>query len=103
MQGLGQALAFSYAKNCVSGAAQGLTHWWGLRAHWGPREAGGKAVGEEPGHWVPFCRSQGKEVVLQGVEQGVLLGQGAASVQALEATVSPCCRLGLCCCAETKR
>lgn len=28
----------------------------GLRAHWGPQEAGGKAVGEEPetGHWVLF-------------------------------------------------
>lgn len=27
VQGLGQALVFSYAKNCVSVAAQGLTHW----------------------------------------------------------------------------
>lgn len=56
VQGLGQAQAFSYAKNCVSVAARGLTQWWGLRAHWGPQEAGGKAVGEEPetGHWVLF-------------------------------------------------
>lgn len=56
VQGLGQALVFSYAKNCVSVAAQGLTRWWGLRAHWGPQEADGKAVGEEPetGHWVLF-------------------------------------------------
>lgn len=56
VQGLGQALVFSYAKNCVSVAAQGLIRWWGLRAHWGPQEAVGKAVGEEPetGHWVLF-------------------------------------------------
>lgn len=62
-------------------------------------------MGEEPetGHWVPFGYSQGKEVALQGVVQDVLLDRGAASVLVLEAMVSPCCRLGLCCCAEAEQ
>lgn len=41
-------------------------------------------------------------MALQGVEQDVLLDRGAASVQVSEAMVSPCCRLGLCCCAEAE-
>lgn len=54
--GLWQALESSYAKNCVSVAAQGLTHSWDWRVHWGPQEAGGKAAEEEPetGHLVPI-------------------------------------------------
>lgn len=36
------------------------------------------------------------------MEQDVLLDLGAASVQVLEARVSPCCRPELCCCAQAE-
>lgn len=54
--GLWQALESSYAKNCVSVAARGLTHSWDWRVRWGPQEAGGKAAEAAPetGHLVPI-------------------------------------------------
>lgn len=94
----------SYAKNCVSVAAPGLTHSWDWRVHWGPLEVGGKAAEEVPetGHLVLFGYSQGKEVASRGVEPEGPLDPGEASVQGWAARVSLCYRSGLCCCAQAK-